>query len=486
LNIYFVSLGCDKNTVDSEEMITALLDAGYRIVNDPEEADAIVVNTCAFIDQAKEESIETILEMAEYKKDRCKILVCTGCLAERYHEDIEKELPEVDVVVGTSAYDQLVDALDEEVHDMGLDEYFFGVIPDEYKKEVSDKDFSNSHDSIDPNTSMSEPQGERHENKKIEAMADVNRSPEPLIRRYNSSGGYRAYLKIAEGCDKCCTYCIIPKLRGHYRSTPMETLLKQAEYLADNGTRELILVAQETTLYGTDIYGKKMLHVLLHRLSEIEGIRWIRILYAYPEEIYDDLIEEMKTNTKVLHYLDMPVQHSTDHILKLMGRRTSHDDLVDIIRKLRTAMPDIALRTTLITGFPGETKQDVDELADFVRDARFTRLGIFTYSPEEDTPAVLLPNQIDDDLKNERRDRLMALQQQIDFEIEEDQVGKELDVIIEGYMPDDDIYIGRTYMDAPDVDGLVFVKADPDLQSGYIVPVRIEKAEGYDLYGTMV
>ncbi len=442
LDIYFVSLGCDKNLVDSEMMITELRKKGYRLVDEETMADIIAVNTCCFIGDAKEESINTILEMAQYKETaKCKLLVATGCLAQRYHEEIKEEIPEVDVIIGTMSYEALADAIEE-----GLAER--GVV--------------------------------------VERMKSIDYLPEPLVTRDSVSGGYYAYLKIAEGCDKRCTYCIIPKVRGRYRSVPMENLVAQAKHLVENGAKELILVAQETTLYGTDLYGKKSLPKLLEVLSEIPELRWIRILYCYPEEITDELIEAMKRLPKVCHYLDIPVQHAADRVLQRMGRRTNRKELVCVIEKLRTEIPDITLRTTLITGFPGETEEDFGELMKFTKQIQFDRLGVFPYSREEDTPAAAFEEQISDDVKEERKDKIMEIQQQIAFEHSRKQVGRTLDVMIEGKIPEDGVYIARSYMDAPDVDGYVFLESEWNLMSGDFVKVRITGAEGYDLLGEII
>ena len=440
MNIFFVSLGCDKNLVDSEVML-GLLDAkGYQIVDDETLADVMVINTCCFIHDAKEESIQTILDMARYKEEgRLKALVVTGCLAQRYKQEIIDEIPEVDVVLGTTSYDKIVEAVEEAL---------------EGKSEVE--------------------------------LADINALPLPETKRLVTTGGHYAYLKIAEGCDKCCTYCIIPKVRGHYRSVPMDNLIKQAQHLTENGVKELILVAQETTLYGTDLYGRKSLPELLEKLSEVEELRWIRILYCYPEEITDELIDAMKRLPKVCHYLDIPIQHGVDTILKKMGRRTDRAQLTRMVGKLRTEIPDIALRTTLITGFPGETEEDFEEMKEFVRQMRFERLGVFTYSQEEDTPAAEMEDQIPEEIKEERRDIIMAMQQEIAFENNESRIGEEMDVMIEGYLPDDDIYVGRSYMDAPDVDGFVFLSTSWHLETGDYVRARIVQAQGYDLIGEVI
>lgn len=439
MNLLFISLGCDKNLVDSEVMLGLLRETGYKIVDDEKEADIIVVNTCCFIHDAKEESIQTILEMAEYKKGgRLKALIVTGCLAQRYKEEILKEMPEVDAVLGTSSYHKIAETIEKALKDGGFVE-----------------------------------------------LSDINGLPLVDTKRLVTTGGHFAYLKIAEGCDKHCTYCIIPKLRGNYRSVPIERLVKEAKELSDQGVKELILVAQETTLYGRDLYGEKSLHRLLRELCKISGIRWIRLLYCYPEEIDDDLISVIKEEKKICHYLDLPIQHSEDEILKRMGRRTTKEQLISIIRKLRTEIPDIVLRTTLITGFPGERKEHHEGLLAFVDEMEFDRLGVFTYSPEEDTPAAKEPCQIPEEVKEERRAELMELQQEIVFEQAEDMTGKELLVMIEGKVVDEDAYVGRTYKDAPNVDGLIFVNTDQQLISGDFVKVKVTGAVEYDLIGEL-
>ena len=443
MNIFFMSLGCDKNLVDSEMMISRLQDYDFQLVSDPEDAEVIVINTCCFISDAKEESINSIIEMGEYKEGNCKLLVVCGCLAQRYHKEILEELPEVDIIIGATAVEKLSEAILKTLDNKG-------------------------------------------EIEKSTYLEDVNYLPKSVVYDDHSSGGSRAYLKIAEGCDKCCTYCVIPEIKGHYRSVPMPELLLQATHLVENGARELILVAQETTLYGTDIYGEKKLHVLLNKLSNIEGLKWIRLLYCYPEEIYDELIYEIRDNKKVCHYIDMPIQHASDNILSRMGRWTNKQELVDIVGKLKDNIPDIAIRTTLITGFPGETEDDFDEMYEFVREMNFKRLGVFTYSQEENTPAAEFENQIDEDVKADRRDRIMELQQSLAFDEAQAQVGRELDVMIEGFIPEDNIYVGRSYMDAPDVDGLVFVNYDGRLDSGDFVRVEIIQAKDYDLVGEVL
>ncbi|MEO2262286.1 30S ribosomal protein S12 methylthiotransferase RimO [Dorea sp. YH-dor228] len=440
MNILFISLGCDKNLVDSEVML-GLLDAkGYQMVDDETLADVIVVNTCCFIHDAKEESIQTILEMAQYKtKGRLKALIVTGCLAQRYQKEILEEIPEVDAVLGTTSYDKIVETVEEALA-------------------------GNGH----------------------LKLADVDALPLVDVKRLVTTGGHYAYLKIAEGCDKHCTYCIIPKIRGNYRSVPMERLLKEAEELAEQGVKELILVAQETTLYGKDLYGEKSLSKLLRELCKINGIRWIRILYCYPEEIDDALIQVMKEEKKICHYLDLPIQHANDTILKRMGRRTSKQQLKKIVRKLRQEIPDIALRTTLITGFPGETQEQHEELMEFVDEMEFDRLGVFTYSPEEDTPAAEMSDQISEEVKQERQAELMELQQDIVFDQAEDMIGQEVLVMIEGKVADENAYVGRTYKDAPNVDGLIFINTDEELMSGDFAKVKVTGALEYDLIGELM
>ena len=456
-NVLFVSLGCDKNLVDSEKMLGLLNEAGYRVAQEESEADAIVVNTCCFIHDAKEESVETILEMAEWKKKgRLKALIVTGCMAQRYQDEIQQEIPEVDAVIGTTGYTEIVPILDEILAEAEASQKEAAV------EEPKEKSFVNCCPSIDLLPA---------------SLAD---------KRVVTTGGYTAYLKIAEGCNKRCTYCIIPYIRGHYRSFPMEDLLEEARKLAEGGVKELILIAQETTVYGMDCYGRKALPELLTKLCEIEGIEWIRILYCYPEEITDELIAVMKKEKKICHYLDIPIQHSEDTILKRMGRRTNRAELVSLVEKLRKEIPDIVLRTTLITGFPGETEEEFKNMVDFVDSMEFDRLGVFPYSAEEGTKAAEMDGQITEEVKESRRDEIMALQQEISADKAASRIDDEMSVLIEGYLYDDDIYIGRTYMDAPKVDGNVFVRAEEELISGDIVPVRITGANEYDLMGDVI
>ena len=456
-NVLFVSLGCDKNLVDSEKMLGLLNEAGYRVAQEESEADAIVVNTCCFIHDAKEESVETILEMAEWKKKgRLKALIVTGCMAQRYQDEIQQEIPEEDAVIGTTAYTEILPILDELLAEAEPSQQ------ETAEEEPKAKSFVNCCPSIDLLPA---------------SLAD---------KRVVTTGGYTAYLKIAEGCNKRCTYCIIPYIRGHYRSFPMEDLLEEARKLAEGGVKELILIAQETTVYGMDCYGRKALPELLTKLCEIEGIEWIRILYCYPEEITDELIAVMKKEKKICHYLDIPIQHSEDTILKRMGRRTNRAELVSLVEKLRKEIPDIVLRTTLITGFPGETEEEFKNMVDFVDSMEFDRLGVFPYSAEEGTKAAEMDGQITEEVKESRRDEIMALQQEISADKAASRIDDEMSVLIEGYLYEDDIYIGRTYMDAPKVDGNVFVRAEEELISGDIVPVRITGANEYDLMGDVI
>lgn len=440
MNILFISLGCDKNLVDSEVMLGMLLEKGYSFTDDEEEADIVVINTCCFINDAKEESINTILEMAKRKKSgQLQALIVAGCLAQRYREEIQKEIEEVDAIVGTTAIEAIAEALEE-------------VLAGRSRNHL---------DSLD--------------------KAPLGGKP-----RIITTGGYYSYLKIAEGCNKHCTYCIIPKVRGNYRSIPMEKLISEARQLADKGVRELILVAQETTLYGMDLYGEKKLPLLLHELCKIEGLEWIRILYCYPEEITDELIHTIKEEPKICHYLDIPVQSGSDRILKLMGRRTDTSQIRNLVEKLRREIPDICIRTTFIAGFPTETEDDHEDTMAFIDDMEFDRLGVFTYSPEEDTPAAIMDGQIQDEVKEKRQEEIMELQQEIAFEAAENMQGRILRVIIEGKLPDEEVYVARTYKDAPGVDGYLFVNTDRTFMSGDYVTVRVTDAGGYDLIGEVV
>lgn len=440
MKVLFISLGCDKNLVDSEFMLGKLSRHQFTITDDETEADIIVVNTCCFIHDAKEESIQSILDMAEYRtKGTCKALVVCGCLAERYRDEILTEIPEVDAVLGTNSTERILDAIENVL-----------------------------------------------QGKKFEAYEPLSGIEKHDAKRSVSTGGHYAHLKIAEGCNKHCTYCIIPSIRGEFRSVPMEELIGQAKELAESGVRELILVAQETTLYGVDLYGKKSLHLLLNELNKIPGIYWIRLMYCYPEEIYDELIDSIRDNEKVCHYIDMPIQHINSEILKRMGRRTNREMLIEKIAALREAIPDIAIRTTLICGFPGETDMQHEELMQFINDTEFDRLGAFTYSPEEGTPAAGFPEQIEEEKKADWQADVMELQEEIILDKNEDMIGRELYVMIEGKVADENAYIGRSYRDAPDIDGYVFINTDEEMMSGDFAKVRIIGAYEYDLIGELI
>ena len=448
MKIFFVSLGCDKNLVDSEQMLALLLRDGHTITDDESEADVIVINTCCFIGDAKEESIEAILEYAKYKESNCKALIVAGCLATRYKDEILEEIPEIDAIIGTTSTDKIVEAIDSAL-----------------------------------------------KGQETKIFDDINRLPMIEEKRVTSTGGYYEYLKISEGCDKHCTYCIIPKVRGNYRSYPMDYIVKQAEQLAESGVKELILVGQEVTMYGVDLHkgrgkGKKRLAELISKLAKVEGIEWIRLLYCYPEEIDNDLIEAMRTEPKVVRYIDMPVQHVSDSILHMMGRNMTESKILKTIKKLRNAMPDICIRTTLITGFPGETEYDFNVLKDFVNEKYIDRLGIFTYSEEEGTPAAKFTQKVPEEVKQQRKDALMALQQEVSKKINKGFVGQKMTVIIDGYLPEDDVYVARSYRDAPNVDGNVFITLNEndsrELMSGTFLDVVITDSSEYDLIAKTV
>ena len=440
MKVFFASLGCDKNLVDSEVMLSLLAKDGFTITDDENDAEIAVVNTCSFILDAKQESIDTILELSDLKDDgKLKVLIVCGCLAERYADELKEEIPAIDAVLGTMAIPEIVEAVKK-----ALDGEQVAIFP------------------------------------------SIDRELPEFAGRMVTTGGHYAYLKIAEGCNKRCTYCAIPAMRGKYRSYPMEHLLKEARYLVEEvGVKEIILVAQETTLYGVDLYGEKKLPELLKKLSEIDGLKWIRILYCYPEEITEELIDVMSSEPKVLHYLDVPIQHASDTILKRMGRRTSRAELEEKIAMMRKRIPDICLRTTLISGFPGETEEDFEIVKEFVKKMRFDRLGVFAYSKEEGTPAAEMPDQIPEEVKEARRDELMLIQQEIAFEKAEERIGEEYDVLVEGRIPEDEVYVGRTYLDAPEVDGFVFFESDRELVSGELVRVRIVDCNEYDLIGEL-
>lgn len=438
MKLFFVSLGCDKNLVDSEKMLALLTEHNIEVTDEPQEAEIILVNTCAFIHDAKEESIETVLEMAQYKNDRCIALIMTGCLAQRYAEEIKEEIPEVDAIVGTTAYDQI-----------------FHVVQDVL-------------------------QG----NKNC-TLASLDYLPHNLTKRIRTSTSHTAYLKIAEGCNKHCTYCIIPKLRGSYRSVPLEELLTEAEQLAREGTKELILIAQETTVYGMDLYGKKALPKLLKELCRIDGILWIRLLYCYPEEITEELLLTMKKEPKICHYLDLPIQHCNDDLLRRMGRKTNKQDLCKKIQRIRAVLPDISLRTTLISGFPGETKKQHEECLSFVTTMQFERLGVFPYSAEEGTKAADFPDQVAEECKHIWADEIMEAEQTVIFRQNEQLAGQRLQVLVDGFLPEENVYVGRTYRDAPEIDGCVFFEAPYEIVSGTILTIRVTETRGYDLIGEL-
>lgn len=440
MKLLFISLGCDKNLVDSEFMIGMLTQEGIELTDNEEDADIIIVNSCCFIGDAKEESINTILEMAEYRKHgKCKSLIVTGCLSQRYQDEVLKEIPEVDAILGTNSYDSIFEAVKETL--------------DHHK-------YQNLHT--------------------LEGLPSLN------TKRVVTTGGHFAYLKISEGCNKNCTYCVIPSVRGRYRSVPMEELAAQTRELVAGGVKELILVAQETTLYGVDLYGKKSLHLLLDELNKIDGLFWIRIMYCYPEEIYEELIDSIIRNKKVCHYLDLPIQHCNDDILKRMNRKTTKQDIIDIANHLRERIPDITLRTTLICGFPGETAEAHEELMQFVNDMEFDRLGAFTYSPEEGTKAFDMPDQVDEETKAEWQADVMELQEEVIFDKNETLKGMETYAFIEGRVADENAYIGRTYRDAPNVDGYIFINTDEELMTGDIVKVKVVGAYEYDLIGEIL
>lgn len=439
IDIYFVSLGCDKNLVDSEKMLAILDHAGYRLAQEPEQADVIVVNTCAFIHDAKQESIETLLEMAEYKKKgTCRVLIAAGCLSERYKDEIQKEMPEIDGIIGTTAYDTVAQVVEQ---------------------------------TLAGQTAVS--------------MKELSYIPSGLTDRIRSGAGHVGYLKIGEGCSKNCSYCAIPSMRGRYRSVPMEELIEEAVKLTAGGVKELILVAQETTMYGVDLYGGKKLPELLERLSQIEAVQWIRILYCYPEEITEELAEEIRKNKKVCHYLDLPIQHCNDEILKKMGRRTDKRQLMEKIGMLRKRIPDIALRTTLISGFPGETEEQHEECIEFVKAMQFDRLGVFPYSPEEGTRAAGFEGQLEEEVKRRWADEIMETQQQVIFEANGNMVGRRITALVDGYLPEEDVYVARTYRDAPEIDGCVFFHSSAEILSGTMAELEVTDASGYDLIGML-
>ena len=465
-NIALITLGCDKNTADSERMLGLLMKEGFNLTTDIEEADIAVVNTCCFIESATQESIDKLLELSEYKKDRLKFLICTGCMAQRYKDEIESELPEVDAFLGTMSLDSIIEVVNE-------------LIARDEKNKAPLEDVAANNES---------------ESKDVSGHSVITRfdeldTPYPnraVIERVVTERPYLEYLKIADGCDKRCTYCAIPYFKGKYKSIPMEDVVQEAKVLADSGVKELILVAQETTCYGIDIYGEKRLHFLLRELSKIDGIEWIRLLYCYPEEIYPELIEEMASNPKVLHYLDMPIQHTEDDILRRMARRIDNAGIKEVVMKLREAMPDIVIRSTIITGFPGETQEEHEALLETLEELKLQHVGVFSYSQEQGTPAADFPDQISEDVKEERLQDIMLLQQDISADFLKTCIDKKFYAIIDGYLPDDDVFIGRSFMDAPDIDGMIFIDSDRELISGEIVQVQITDSDVYDLEGRLI
>ena len=433
-----VSLGCDKNRVDSE-IILGKMSNEYEITNNPKNADIIIVNTCGFIESAKQESIDTILEMADYKVNyNCKLLIATGCLTQRYGEELGKLIPEIDIMLGVNDYNKINEIITEfiEGNKLALELLNF------------------SDDNI-------------NEGKRI------------LTTQKES-----AYIRIAEGCNNFCTYCIIPKIRGKFRSRKMENIINEAKDLSENGVKEIILIAQDTTLYGSDIYGNKSLHLLIKELAKIEGIKWIRILYCYPEEIYDELIEEMAVNDKVVKYLDLPIQHISDNILKLMGRKTSKQDIMNKINKIREKISDVILRTTFIVGFPKETEEDFKEIIDFLKEYKLEKVGVFTYSQEENTPAAKMDGQIEEDVKNRRAEELMAVQKEVSEKTNKLKIGKLYDILVEGY--NGEYYYGRSYEMAPDIDANVLFKSPKSIKTGEFIKVKIVDNMDYDLVGVVV
>ncbi len=440
MKINFTSLGCDKNLVDSEIMLGIIENGGHTLTDEAETADVIVINTCGFILDATQEGIETILELASYKREGlCKSLIVTGCMATRYKEEIFKEMPEVDAVVGSSDYEAINEVINQTLES----------------------------------------------NEKVTVVSDINKSinEELYLKRVLTSSTHYAYVKIAEGCDNHCTYCTIPAIRGVFRSRTRENIVKEAEILAEKGVRELIIVAQDTALYGKDLYGTPVLHELLEDISKIDGIEWIRLLYCYPEHIYDELISTMANNKKVVNYIDMPIQHSNDKILKLMGRRSSEEQLFNVITKLRNSMPDIIIRTTLIVGFPNETEEEFNSLYNFVEKVKFDRLGVFPYSQEEGTPASTMANQVDEDVKLERRDSIMELQKNISATKFNEFVGNVYTVIVDGKLEEENVYVGRSYMDCIEVDGLIFFECDYDIITGSFIKIKVTSSSDYDLIG---
>jgi ribosomal protein S12 methylthiotransferase len=434
IKIGFVSLGCNKNLCDTENMMGLLAENGFEITPNPEEAEVVVVNTCGFIESAQQESIDTILEMAQYKEKNCTLLVVCGCLAQRFAEEIRQEMPEVDVIVGTTAFDEIVEAINE-----GL------------------------------------------KGKKNSYIYDINKDVMENLPRIRTTPRAVAYLKIAEGCDNKCTYCAIPYIRGKYRSRSEENILAEAEALAADGVREIIVVAQDTTRYGIDLYGEKRISQLLRKLCKILGIEWVRVHYSYPEEIDEELIKTISEEDKIVKYLDIPVQHGASSVLKRMGRKTTRSRLEELVKKLRTQIPDITLRTSIIAGFPGETEEEFEELCDFLESVKFDRVGVFAYSCEEGTPAAKMNGQLPEEIKEARRDKVMELSQRISLERNNSMIGKTVRVITEGF--EENLYYGRSGGESIEIDPKIYFGAHRELNAGDFVDVTIKSADIYDLYG---
>jgi len=435
IKIAFVSLGCDKNLVDSENMLGLLEKEGFTITSNEEEADVLVVNTCAFIHDAKQESVDAIIEVGQYKETgNAKAIIVAGCLSERYREDLVELLPEIDSIIGTTNFYEIVRVVKETL-----------------------------------------------EGKKLNLTGDIDAPIQEGVPRILTTAGHYAYVKIAEGCDNFCTYCIIPKLRGKFRSRTIEDIVREANELVEGGAKELILVAQDVTRYGVDMYGERSLVKLLEELVKIEDLKWVRLLYCYPEQVDDNLIQMIKKEDKIVKYIDMPIQHISDSVLKRMNRKTSKEYIENLINKLRKEIPDICIRTSLISGFPGETEEEHEELYNFVKEFKLDRLGVFTYSREEDTPADKLDGHMEEEIKEMRRDQIMALQHEISIENSKQMVGKEIEIIVEGKLYEDDVYIGRSYKDAPEVDGLVFIETDEELLTGELLKAKVILSKEYDL-----
>ena len=454
MNVGFISLGCSKNLIDTEVLIGEFKENKYNIVNEEEKADILVISTCGFIESAKEEAINTILEMAEYKKKRCKYLIVMGCLVQRYYEELIKALPEVDLFIKIENYDNL-----------------WSKIEDLLKRGIVEK--------------------EKNASKKISEIPQMPMlKQEEFLNRTITTGTNYAYIKIGEGCSNKCTYCAIPYIRGPFASRKMEDILEEANMLAKKGIKELIVIAQDTTKYGVDIYGKSKLAELLEKLSKIEGIKWIRFLYSYPEGITEELIDVVAKNDKIAKYFDIPIQHISDKILKRMNRKTNRNQIENLIANIRNKIPNVILRTSLIVGFPGETKEDFEELNEFVKQTKFDKLGTFMYSKEDGTPAEKLPEQIHGNTKKARYNKIMKTQQEISRKLQEDKIGKTYEVLVEDMSFDGKYYIGRTMQDVPDIDGIVYIKNENDkIQDSllnHFVNCKVIDVSNYDLIAKLL